>query len=126
MGSLLIRLAFWLLLTADLSPGNLAIGLAAALLIPKIPGRPVPARVATAIVLRSLHAVPLAYLQAVWMILRPHPVERVAVHPLRFGFNPFVVFMEIFIVTFTPKTLVLSYDRDGRITVHHIRRKPKP
>jgi multisubunit Na+/H+ antiporter MnhE subunit len=33
--------------------------------------------------------------------------------------------MEIFLVTFTPKTLVLDFDKHEHITVHHIRPKEK-
>lgn len=125
MGSVLIRLGFWLLLTADASPANICIGLTAALVIPKIPGKPISGKVLTAVLLQSLRAVPVAYLQAADMVIRPHRVEYTETHPIRFGFNPLVVFMEIFLVTFTPKTLVINFDKHKHITVHHIRPKEK-
>ncbi len=125
MGSVLIRLCFWLLLTADIGPANICIGLAAAVLIPKIPGKPVSGKVLTAVLLQCLRAVPIAYLQAADMVIRRHRFEYTETHPVRLGFNPLVVFMEIFLVTFTPKTLVINFDKHRHITVHHIRPKEK-
>lgn len=125
MGSVLIRLCFWLLLTADIGPANICIGLAAAVLIPKIPGKRVSGKVLTAVLLQGFRAVPVAYLQAADMVIRPHRFEYTERHPIRFGFNPLVVFMEIFLVTFTPKTLVINFDKHRHITVHHIRPKEK-
>ena len=125
MGSVLIRLCFWLLLTADIGPANICIGLAAAVLIPKIPGKPVSGKILTAVLLLCLRAVPVAYLQAADMVIRRHRFEYTETHPVRFGFNPLVIFMEIFLVTFTPKTLVIGFDKHKNITVHHIRPKEK-
>jgi len=125
MASVLIRLCFWLLLTADIGPANICIGLAAAVLIPKIPGKPVSGKVFIAVLLQCLRAVPVAYLQAADMVIRRHRFEYIEMHPVRFGFNPLVIFMEIFLVTFTPKTLVLDFDKHEHITVHHIRPKDK-
>ncbi|NWH06242.1 Na+/H+ antiporter subunit E [Desulfobacter latus] len=125
MGFVLIRLCFWLLLTADISPANICIGSAAAVLIPKVPGKPISGKIFTAVLFQCLRAVPVAYLQAADMVIRRHRFEHIQTHPVRFGFNPLVVFMEIFLVTFTPKTLVLDFDEHGHITVHHIHPKEK-
>lgn len=125
MGYILFRLGFWLLLTSEWSLANLAIGLVAALLIPRIPCKRVPIKISLAILWKCIVSIPLAYIQALEIMVRPHRVEHTESHPVYYGFNPLLVFMEIFLVTFTPKSLVVELDDHGRITVHHLRVRKK-
>ncbi|EKV02523.1 multisubunit sodium/proton antiporter, MrpE subunit [Leptolyngbya sp. PCC 7375] len=127
---LLLRLTIWFLLTADLSPANIAIGLFVSWFIPH--RYTVPAswnrwlkellRVFWEIVL----AIPKAYFEAFEIILRPHAKEvitRERVRPFR---TPGLIFLDIFLITFTPKTIVLKCREDGWYEVHQVERRKRP
>jgi len=76
---------------------------------------------------KVLKAIPQAYIEAVEMLLRPHAEEelvRQQVPPRR---SPSLIFLDIFLITFTPKTIVLKHDPEGWYEVHHVvKRRSKP
>jgi len=123
----LLRLTIWFLLTADLSPVNVTIGIAVSLLLPSAAS---PPRAVLRDWLRAgwevLVAIPQAYKEAIEIMIRPHREEyttRERVPPRR---TPGLIFLDIFIITFTPKTIVKRYHERGWYEVHWIsRRKPE-
>ncbi|NEQ29691.1 MAG: Na+/H+ antiporter subunit E [Leptolyngbya sp. SIO4C5] len=121
--NLILRLTIWFLLTADLSWANILIGVSVALLLPR--GYTAPGRLQDW--LRSLGetlvAIPQAYKEAVEIILRPHRHEEITVERVKPQRTPGLIFLDIFLITFTPKTIALQYQEDGWYTVHWIRRK---
>ncbi|MEM8603397.1 MAG: Na+/H+ antiporter subunit E [Cyanobacteria bacterium P01_H01_bin.121] len=120
---LILRLLIWFLLTADLSPANIMIGVGVAFLIPR--------RFATPSILRDwLHAfweilvaIPQAYIEAFEIIFRPHSQERLMLEQVKPNRTPGLIFLDIFIITFTPKTIVTQYQEDGWYEVHRIEPK---
>lgn len=120
MGHILLRLVIWLLLTASLSPANLVIGLAAALLIPWGVGARTPVGEVARAMGGILLAIPRAYGEAFSLILRPHPRERVVLEDGAPGRPPGLVFLDIFRMTFTPMTIVLNARKAGGYLVHRI------
>lgn len=128
---LLLRMTIWLLLTSDVSPANVAIGACVSLLIPRryaaIPGTLKRwlrewLRIFGEIVL----AIPKAYFEAFEIILRPHKQEAVTRERVRPFRTPGLIFLDIFLITFTPKTIVLKCREDGWYEVHEIERKKRP
>ena len=120
---LLLRLTIWFLLTADLSPANIVIGVCIALILPRN-------RTLTAVLKDWLHAIweiivaiPTAYVEAVEIILRPHTAEDTVMERVKPNRTPGLIFLDIFLITFTPKTIVLRYHEDGRYEVHRVRRR---
>ncbi|RZM82275.1 Na+/H+ antiporter subunit E [Leptolyngbya iicbica] len=120
---LLLRLTIWFLLTADLSPANIIIGVCIALILPRN-------RTVTAVLKDWLHAIweiivaiPTAYIEAVEIILRPHTAEDTVMERVKPNRTPGLIFLDIFLITFTPKTIVLKYHEDGRYEVHRVRRR---
>ncbi|NEP15781.1 MAG: cation:proton antiporter [Leptolyngbya sp. SIO4C1] len=118
--NLILRLAIWFLLTADLSLANVAIGVSIALLLPH--------RASSAALrdwLRSLGeilvAIPQAYLEAIQLILQPHTEEVITTEQVKPRRTPGLIFLDIFLITFTPKTIVLKYHENGWYEVHRIR-----
>lgn len=119
---LLLRLSIWFLLTADLSLANILLGISVALLLPR--GYP------TATVLRDwLHvfweilvAIPQAYFEAVEIMFRPHLQEDITLEQVKPNRTPGLIFLDIFLITFTPKTIVLRYRRNGWYEVHRVTR----
>ena len=116
------RMALWCLLTADLRPVNLAIGLVVALLLPSDRGRGLPPRQLAAAVGRTLRVIPQAYAEAFRMMRIPHGCQRLVEIPASEPVSPgrprraagLLVFLEIFRISFTPLTLVLGISGDGR------------
>jgi multicomponent Na+:H+ antiporter subunit E len=124
--NLLLRLTVWFLLTADLSPINVIIGVVIAFLLPVRCRQPGALRDWLDTIGRILLAIPRAYFEAIQMILFPHRYEditRMRVKPDR---TPGLIFLDIFLITFTPKTLVLKYHESGWYDIHRLKRRKTP
>ncbi|MBD2531748.1 Na+/H+ antiporter subunit E [Nostoc flagelliforme FACHB-838] len=123
--NLILRLTIWFLLTADFSVANIIIGISIALLLPG--GK--TARESLKDWLRVLGeiivAIPQAYMEAFQIILRPHKYEEITMEQVKPGRTPGLVFLDIFLITFTPKTIVLKYHEAGWYEVHWVRRRRK-
>ena len=123
--SCLFRLLLWALLTADLSAINLAIGVGLALLLPHARGPGEPLGPTLRAQLRSLAAVPLAYGEALALMVagdreREGWIERPAGDPS----NRLLIFLEVFAITLTPFTIVLGLSEGSRgphYTIHQLR-----
>jgi len=122
---LILRLTIWFLLTADLSPANIAMGVCIALILPRN-------RTLTAVLRDWLHvlweiivAIPVAYAEAIEIIFRPHLKEYTVMERVKPNRTPGLIFLDIFLITFTPKTIVLKYHEDGWYEVHRISRRSK-
>lgn len=123
--NIILRLTIWFLLTADFSVANIIIGISIALLLPG--GR--TAKQSLKDWLRVLGeimvAIPQAYMEAFQIILRPHKYEDITMEQVKPGRTPGLVFLDIFLITFTPKTIVLKYHEAGWYEVHWVRRRRK-
>lgn len=120
---ILLRLAIWFLLTADVSAPNIAIGVAVALLLPRSYSVPPVLRDWLRALWEILVAIPQAYAEAIEMMIHPHTREDVVLERVRPQRTPGLVFLDIFLITFTPKTIVLRYRKDGWYEVHRVLRR---
>lgn len=123
---LCLRLAIWFLLTADASLANIIIGVCVALLLPRSYTAPPPIlrdwlRVMGEIII----AIPQAYVEAFEIMFRPHNREDITMERVKPQRTPGLVFLDIFLITFTPKTIVLKYHEDGWYEVHRVERRKK-
>lgn len=123
--NLILRLTIWFLLTANLSPANIIIGISIALLLPGRPKAPGRLKDWLRALWETLVAIPQAYKEAFEMILRPHNYEEVTMERVKPGRTPGLIFLDIFLITFTPKTIVLKYHENGWYEVHWVRRRRK-
>lgn len=121
---LILRLAIWFLLTADASIANIFIGVAIALLLPRSYTAPGTLRDWLRAIGEIVVAIPQAYGEAIEMMVRPHHYEEVTVDRVKVRRTPGLIFLDIFLITFTPKTIVLKYHEDGWYEVHRIHRRP--
>lgn len=123
---LLLRLAIWFLLTANLSLANIAIGVCVALLLPHrryiTPSR---LRDWLHVMWEILIAIPQAYFEAFEMMLRPHKREKIVLERVKPERSPGLIFLDIFLITFTPKTIVLKCRKDGWYEVHRVEREER-
>lgn len=137
---LLFKLALWFLLTADTSFANVAIGFCVALLLPRFNDSPksqtgaqteASSRASTMAIAQAwlqmlwkiAAAIPRAYFEAFEMLLHPHNSEEIFVQQGKPRQTRGLVFLDIFLITFTPKTIVVNYSSDGQYTVHSVSRR---
>ena len=118
----LFRLLLWLLLTADGSGINLAIGLLVALLLPRQRLAPDRLRDWLQVLGKIAIAIPMAYIEAIEIMIWPHRQESIVRESVRPNRSAQLVFLDIFLITFTPKTIVSRYNEAGWYDVHQISR----
>ena len=120
VGTILLRLILWLLLTANFTGVNLLVGLGVAVLLP---GGMRVRRSWTELgrgLGQMLRAIPQAYREAVEMMVTPHTQEQIQVHSVAPNRTPGLIFLDTFLITFTPKTIVLNYQESEGYVVHHL------
>lgn len=120
--NLILRLAIWFLLTANLSVANIIIGVCVALLLPRGRSVPVALKDWLRVLWKIVVAIPQAYLEVFELIFRPHTQEEIVRERVKPRRSPGLIFLDIFVITFTPKTIVLKYHEDGWYEVHLVRR----
>jgi multicomponent Na+:H+ antiporter subunit E len=126
IGHLILRLLIWFLLTANFSPVNIVIGIGIAFLLPRSSTSPERLKDLLWGIGKIVIAIPQAYMEAIELILRPHLHEEIVMERVQSRRSPGLVFLDIFLITFTPKTTVLKYHDEGWYEVHHVRRRKKP
>lgn len=123
--NLILRLTIWFLLTADFSVANIIIGVSIALLLPGRQKVPEALRDWLRVLGEVIVAIPQAYIEAFEIIFRPHNHEDVIMERVKPQRTPGLIFLDIFLITFTPKTIVLKYHEQGLYEVHRVRRRRK-
>jgi multicomponent Na+:H+ antiporter subunit E len=124
--NLLLRLTIWFLLTADLSWANILIGVSVSVLLPRGLTNPGTLKDWLRTLGEVAVAIPQAYAEAVEIMVRPHRHEVVTVDRAKPRRSPGLLFLDIFLITFTPKTIVQHYREQGWYEVHRISRRPNP
>lgn len=123
--SLILRLTIWFLLTADFSSFNIVLGLIIALILPQ----PYPKKRKGSLsawckaIWEVIKTLPVAYREAWEIMVSPHNGEEIVRESARLGRSPGLIFLDIFLITFTPKSIVVKYDPSGEYDVHHIYRR---
>jgi len=120
---LLLRLTIWFLLTADLSLANIIIGVCVSLLIPRSYTKFAVLQDWLRVLWEIIVAIPQAYWEALEIMFRPHTEEEIVMERVKPKRTPGLIFLDIFVITFTPKTIVVKYHEDGWYEVHRIRRR---
>ncbi|MGA9383148.1 MAG: Na+/H+ antiporter subunit E [Phormidium sp.] len=121
--NLILRLTIWFLLTANFSLANILIGIAVAFLLPGLHKTPIVLRDWLRVFREIIVAIPQAYMEAFQIMLRPHTQEDITMERVKLQRTPALIFLDIFLITFTPKTIVLKYHKDGWYEVHWVRRR---
>ncbi len=122
-GPVVLAFCVWMLLTSDFSWINGGIGLIAAVLVSLLQ----PYRFSLVQFLKLVFLIilnlPRAIAETFLMVLAPHRQERYQEHRLKHPDDPWAAFVEIFIITFTPFSLVVQAESRGRTRLHIISRK---
>ncbi len=123
--NIVLRLTIWFLLTADFSLANIIIGVAIALLLPRGATSPGKLQDWLRVLGEIVVAIPQAFFEAIEIMLRPHNEEDIVKERVKPQRTPGLVFLDIFLITFTPKTIVTKYEEDGWYQVHRVIRRKK-
>lgn len=121
--NLILRLTIWFLLTANFSVANIIIGFCVALLLPGRKITPGALQDWLRVLWEVIVAIPQAYLEAFEIIFRPHKQEAITMEQVKPRRSPGLIFLDIFLITFTPKTIVLKYHERGWYEVHRVQRR---
>lgn len=121
--SLILRLTIWFLLTSDLSILNTIIGIAIAVLLPRSQVEKESIKEWIKVLGRLLIAIPQAYYEAIEIMIFPHPYEGLTLERVKAKRSKNLIFLDIFLITFTPKTIVLKYYEQGLFQIHRILRR---
>lgn len=121
--NLILRLTIWFLLTNDFSLANILIGIAIALILPRGYTSRENLQDWLKTLWKVIKAIPQAYLEAMEIIFRPHNREIIVRQRVKDKRTPGLIFLDIFLITFTPKTIVTKYDDRGWYEVHQIERR---
>ncbi|WP_427161581.1 Na+/H+ antiporter subunit E [Aliinostoc sp. HNIBRCY26] len=125
IGHFILRMVIWLLLTANFSWINILIGVIISLLLPRGVTSPDKLKDWVQVIIKTLVAIPVAYMEAFEIIFRPHQHEEIILEHVKPKRSPNLVFLDIFIITFTPKTIVTKYREEGWYEVHQIQPRKK-
>ncbi|OYQ64195.1 cation:proton antiporter [Pseudanabaena sp. SR411] len=120
IGQFILRIVIWFLLTANFSITNIIIGVIISLLMPYYRSENVRLKDVLRGIGRIIKAVPQAYVESLEMIWQPHKHEEVVIEKAKYRRSAALVFLDIFLITFTPKTIVLSHHEEGWYLVHHV------
>jgi multicomponent Na+:H+ antiporter subunit E len=125
IGHLILRLTIWFLLTANFSVANIIIGVAIAFLLPRSTTSPERLKDLLRGLGKIIVAIPQAYMEAIELIFRPHTQEEIVMERVPGRRSPDVIFLDIFLITFTPKTTVMKYHDEGWYEVHQVKRRQR-
>ncbi|WP_373536173.1 Na+/H+ antiporter subunit E [Microcoleus sp.] len=120
IGSLILRLTIWFLLTSDLSVANIIIGVLIAFLLPRGYTSPERFKDWVRIIKKILIAIPVAYIEAFQIIVNPHNGEDIILERVKLKRSPIMIFLDVFVITFTPKTIVVRHNHAGSYEVHRV------
>ncbi|MGM3307365.1 Na+/H+ antiporter subunit E [Anabaena sp. WFMT] len=125
IGHLILRLSIWFLLTSDVSLTNIIIGVIISLILPRGYTSPEKFKAWIKVIRQILITIPVAFMEAFKIILRPHNQEEIIMEKVKPKRSPLLIFLDIFLITFTPKTIVLKYHEEGWYEVHQIKPSKK-
>jgi len=123
MGDIILRLVIWFLLTANFSIINIIIGVTIALVLPRSSVSPTRLKDLMWSLGKIIVAFPQAYREAIQMMLQPHTEEEIVMQKVQGDRSSWLIFLEIFLITFTPKSTVMKYHEDGWFEVHYVKRR---
>jgi len=120
---LLLPITIWFLLTADLTLANVIMGIGIALVLPRRYTGPAILKDWLWALWKVIIAIPAAYIEAFEIIFIPHNQEVFTLESVKPKRTPGLIFLDIFLITFTPKTIAVRYHQAGWYQVHQVQRE---
>ncbi|NJK73710.1 MAG: cation:proton antiporter [Oscillatoriales cyanobacterium RU_3_3] len=126
IGHLILRLSIWFLLTANFTLENIIIGILIALLLPRSYTKRDSLKELLQVLGKILIAIPQAYIEAFEMLLHPHNEEDIVMERVSANRSSRLIFLDVFLITFTPKTIVVKYNEEACCyEVHRVGRRKR-
>jgi multicomponent Na+:H+ antiporter subunit E len=125
IGHLIFRLSLWFLLTANFTLENIIIGILIALLLPRSYTKRDSIKELLQVLWKIILAIPQAYIEAFEMLFRPHDEEDIVMEKVRPNRSSRLIFLDVFLITFTPKTIVVKYNQEHSCYEVHVVRRGK-
>lgn len=122
-GPVLLAFGVWMLFTAEFTWTNVLIGLAGSLLVGLFNQHRFSAGQLIALTVAVWVRLPLAVWESFLIVLMPHRRELVSEETVNDPASPWAVFAQTFLITFTPRSLVISEEQDGKVQLHTIERE---
>jgi multisubunit Na+/H+ antiporter MnhE subunit len=122
-GTVLLAFGLWLLLTSDFSWGNIILGFVGALLVSWVPKHRFSAYQLVSLVIGALSCLPVALWQSFSMVFNHRLVECIERVRLKNPTDPWACFRQVFLVTCTPSSLVISDEQEGHVQLHSLKKK---
>ena len=122
-GPLLLAFGIWMLLTADFTWSNLVVGFSGAVIVSLLPVHRFSAWQLIYLILSTLVRLPQVVWEAFLIVILPHRYERISSRRVIHANNPWAVFCQTFIITLTPRSLVISEGEKGKVRLHVLERK---
>lgn len=124
-GPIILAFGIWMLLTADFSWPNAVVGLLGAVMVSRLPLYRFSAWQLVVLIVSTLVRVPSALWESFRIVLLPHPYEQVSTRKVHHPENRWAVFCQTFIITFTPRSLVVG-EEGGELHIHSLERREAP
>ena len=124
-GPFILAFGIWMLLTADVSWPNIIVGALAALGVSFLPRYRFSAWQMVRLFISILIRIPLALWESFRMVAGSYPNESSSLMNVEQPQNKWAVFCQTFIITFTPRTLVVSEEVDGKVRLHSLEGKKR-
>ena len=122
-GPFILAFGVWMLLTADFSWVNLIVGALAALLVSFLPIHKFSAWQLVRLIVAVLLRLPMALWESFRMVVGSYPNESSSSVDVEQPENKWAVFCQTFIITFTPRSLVISEEVDEKVDIHSLEGK---
>lgn len=119
-GPLLLAFGIWMLFTADLHWSNVVIGLIGSTAAARFCRYRFSAWQLFMLMLSALVRLPLAIWQSILIVFLPYRRERLTLEKMVDTDSPWKVFCQTFLITLTPRSVVIRQLNDGRLEVHHL------
>jgi multicomponent Na+:H+ antiporter subunit E len=125
-GPIILAFGLWMLLTADFSWPNAVVGLLGAVMVSRLPLHRFSAWQLLCLLIAALVRLPQVLWESFLIVVLPHPHEQISTRKVRQPGNHWAVFCQTFIITFTPRSLVISEEDGGEVRLHSLERRKAP
>lgn len=122
-GAILLAFGIWMLLTSEFTLLNAIIGFVASCVASLLQPYRFSAWQLLQLAALTILNIPRAIFETFLLVFVPYRHEVNKKHELKDPGNAWSVFMETFVITFTPMSLVTSAEEDGKIHIHVVSRK---
>ena len=122
-GPILLAFGIWMLFSSDYSWLNAVIGLAGSFVAALCSQYRFSAWQLVRLIAAALIRLPQAVWESFMIVVFPHRFEKISYQDVDHPRNPWLIFCQTLLVTFTPRSLVINIISDDKIKLHSLERR---